>query len=597
MTRATLTRRLRRIAAGEDGFSLLETVIAVTMIFGLLLPLTLTSLTGVRYIAFARERQGASQIADQLMEQARGLTFSKIKQGLDSGGLASDPNLVTGCAGDPVGTYRYKSCSGEKVVSSTGLASVAPLVPNNGTISSGFPLSYSWRTYVTNNDPSANPYRVTVVVSWTSGAVAGPATSVQTQSLFSSPASSIGSSTQAFSGPMPAFFFGQAFLPRGHVDLSGTVTGTTFQTGSLLPPDLESDVQQGQISLIQGSVLQSGESLTDGAGTQSGGATTASITSADNDPSSSIPTYSSVTLTSGVAGTLTSTGGGNTVTITHGSGDTGASASATAASATQVCPPSPATGETDLLPCGGGRVQQVGAMNAQATLNGTTPALGLATLARVSAPGSGSTALANRQAATGQDGTIQQTVTRYTGALKVGGLPANLTAPAGWTGFFFSLTGYNDTVVATTGSSASAPTATINGGTISYWNGTGYTTINLATTPGYSLSGWSQSVSGSLGSPPKTVTATLSNSSTATCPTGTSATPVTMSSQPATTATPSGAGSIQRTSAQATVGSPVSGTFCYLVKIQNSVVVNLAISVDLGTSTAKATYKPAPTGG
>ena len=50
------------------------------------------------------------------METIRGLGYNQVIKGMTSSAQASDPNLVTSCAGDSVGTYRFVDCSGETVI-------------------------------------------------------------------------------------------------------------------------------------------------------------------------------------------------------------------------------------------------------------------------------------------------------------------------------------------------------------------------------------------------------------------------------------------------------------------------------------------------
>ena len=69
-----------------------------------------------------------------------------------------------------------------------------------------------------------------------------------------------------------------------------------------------------------------------------------------------------------------------------------------------------------------------------------------------------------------------------------------------------------------------------------------------------------------------------------------------MSSQPATSST----GSPDRTDAQASIGSPLYGTFEYTIVVtpntgSASTPLDVFITVDLGTISARATYAPAPT--
>src|SRR5215210_1465767 len=112
MLRVMVRARMRALDhEGERGFTLIESVIAITIIFGSLTALAFTATNGFRYVAFARERQAANGIANQVMEEIRGLTYSKIQQGLSSTVKGTDPNLVTACPADDAGVYRFLTCS------------------------------------------------------------------------------------------------------------------------------------------------------------------------------------------------------------------------------------------------------------------------------------------------------------------------------------------------------------------------------------------------------------------------------------------------------------------------------------------------------
>src|SRR5213076_2340167 len=63
------------------------------------------------------------------------------------------------------------------------------------------------------------------------------------------------------------------------------------------------------------------------------------------------------------------------------------------------------------------------------------------------------------------------------GTLTLIGLPSGLAsgvAPSGWNGYLVQLTGYSDRVSAEAGVGSAAPTSSTTG-TLSFWNGTGYT--------------------------------------------------------------------------------------------------------------------------
>lgn len=592
-----------RLHDDERGFSLIETVIAITIIFGSLITLAMSASTGFRYVGIGREEQAANQIANQLMEQVRGLAFTKISQGLQSSSLSTDPYLVTSCSGDATGTYRFESCSGAKVVSTNFSCPTrpsdcsTPIVPNNGTIgaSDEYPVDYEWRTYVTNNCPTStttgcttvDPYKVTVIVEWQGqGTAADGVQRVTTQSLFHSPSGCVSSQTHPFAAPCQPFFYGQAIAPVGRITVSGTVSGVDFSEGVLTTTGADSTLQIEQVSSGQGGWTQSGTELTTAAGTTLGGATTDRSTAADSDPSGTTPSYSATTAGAlGGGSNQFASGGGSFVQVQNAANDTGQAISAMSAGGSNACPPVPpfSAAETDLLPCGGAYAKQAGTSRVVGHFHGFATDLGDATIVSVAAPSVAMTTFANRVAVSGQNGNVQDTANRTYGTIQIGGLPDLMTAPAGYAGYLVRLSSYHDTVVSTAGSSAAAPSATISTGTLSYWNGTGYSSVNLATTPSYTLKNllldYTSSISGH-GVEVRIFADTVA-----------------MEQVPTSSSTPSGSGSITRTETEASVGSPMLGSFTYQVWVDGTSVVDLTIDVSLGTLVSKSIYQPAPSAG
>jgi hypothetical protein len=234
-------------------------------------------------------------------------------------------------------------------------------------------------------------------------------------------------------------------------------------------------------------------------------------------------------------------------------------------------------------------MRQAGTLSMTMTLNGSS--LGTGSVASIAAPSpaADSYTYANRQAVSGQSGNIEDTVDRQIGRVNIGGLPANLTAPSGWDQAFIVLTGYHDGVFAAGGTSAATTTATISSGTLKYWNGAGYTSINLANSGAsgynYAIASYDQSVTGTVGGKTVVVRTQLATGS-----------PFKMGSVPTTATTSCGAGPCV-SSATATIGSPVYGTFTYTVTVNGSTVASLSLSVDLGTITSKSTYQAAAAAG
>jgi len=593
MTQATLRRRLSALLdEDEHGFTIVETMIAITIIFAAMVAMAYTATLGFHSIAYGRERVTADGIADQIMETIRGQAYSKIQTGLSSSDL-TDPNIVN-CGGTPV-VYRFQSCSGERIVSSGGVPSTPWINPHTGTIAASATtnnIAFNWKTYITNDCPSVTatclamtPYRVTLMVSWASAAYPSKANNlVQIQSLFSSPSGCLSSSTHPFAAPCQPSFYGIAQVPAGHVDISGSIQGLTFTSGYLGLTGTESNLQNEQVTVGRASFSESQVSVTDGAGTRTDAGTLTTASAADSDPGAPAATYGSAAVASGLGGSVSSVNGSTSIDLVAPAGDAGTADSAVAAGGANLCPPPTDTAETDNLPCVGGRIQQGGALSASMTLNGIVGGLGTATLASVAAAASPDKSFVNRQAVANEDGGVAVTATRNIGTVSVGALPAAVGAPAGWSGYLLSMTGYQDSAISqagstTTAASAAGPTA----GTISYWNGAGYTSRSVTS-----------SLLNNIVAPPATQTATVAGHVV------TVTISVRSGSQMATsgttqTCTPSA--SLTKCTAEDSSVTPFTATVHYVVIVDGTIAVDLNIAINMGTMLTRSVYAPAPAAG
>ncbi|HEX9717843.1 MAG TPA: hypothetical protein VGA93_07870, partial [Actinomycetota bacterium] len=484
------------------------------------------------------------------------------------------PNIVL-CGTD----YHFKFCSGDLIVHSPGLPTAVPLVPHRGAVSEGFPTAFEWAVYVTNNDPAEHPYLVTVIVSWTGGRTAG-AHYVQSQSVVFDPQGCLADTVHPFPGPCQPIFVTDATRESGRITITGTVTGLgTLSRAVLVGGSARSEIQSEQVSLVQGTASQPGAELVLDSGTQTVGLSGAS-TSADGNPTTAADTYSSGTLSPATAGSLTVTStspAGNSLTVSNGSGgDVGSTVSGTAADAlTAPCPLG--LSENDHQPCGAGSIQQASTLSATMVLDGLIVQLNNATLARVLPETVPSTTATDFQEQAGADGLDRQTVSRRVGTVSLLNLPSRFTnTPPGFT-YYVLLANYSDSASTEVGTNTSAPSASIGGGVLSYWNGSGYTTVTVSNTPtSITLPTFShsQKFTG------KDVVVTMSGTLT----TGGVSTRQTVSDS-------------TRTSAEAIVKSPLKASLTYTITIQGVTYVNLTLDVDLGQIVATGTYTPAPTGG
>jgi type II secretory pathway pseudopilin PulG len=580
MTRAQLQRRIRARARDERGFTIVESVLAITVIFAGLTAMAYTATIGFQKIALSRQRVKATAFAGQVMEELRGLAYADITRGIPTEELSTDPNVVS-CSG----TYRLESCSGEAIVSSTGLDPTDWLVPHTGTTDVDG-LSLDWSTYVTNDDPTTNPYRVTVVVSWTGAGTAGDS-ALRVQSLFWSPEGCVSSVTHPFAAPCQPYFYGQSLVPLSLVSIDGSVGALDFSAGALKAHGATATVATEQVTNVDATFTHSGVEMTDTSDVTTTSGASAVTTSASDDPGGASSTYETSSQTDGSNSLYVDDLGDPTlnVTLSSPSGGTGRADSAVAAtSSSDVCPPPTDTAENDSLPCGGSRVQLSGTLTATTRLDQLASGLGSATLARFGSTTSNpNKAFVDREDVSGTDGRIEVTTTRRLGTINLCGLPSSFSSPTGWSGsnpwngYFATLYSYQDTVTAQAGISTSAPTATVNAGTVYYYNGSGYTSLSATSSSLDSLD------------VTRTFSVTISGSTvTVTCR-------IRDFSRAATVTSYVDDGS-SRLEAEGEV-TPVIGTLDYTVAVDGVIEVDLELTLDLGDVAARAVYEPPPSAG
>jgi hypothetical protein len=181
---------------------------------------------------------------------------------------------------------------------------------------------------------------------------------------------------------------------------------------------------------------------------------------------------------------------------------------------------------------------------------------------------------------TNGDGCEHADASRSIGTVSLAGLPASLPGgpPAGWAGYLVRVSNFADSVSAEAGVGTSAPTVA-TAGTISYWNGAGYSTLSLAPGPSVAIPVAPLTIITG-GGPTFTVTisATL-----ATGGTSTSSTIMTCSPTPCPN---------NRSDATATSASPIIGTISYKVVRNATTVADVTLTVNLGQLEATSTYKP-----
>ncbi|MCD6021763.1 MAG: Prepilin-type cleavage/methylation-like protein [Actinomycetia bacterium] len=488
MGRRQFIRRIRARVRGERGFTILETVIAMMVVFASLTALVYTASIGFRYVGYGRDRIQATGIANRVMEDIRGLAYTKITGGISTSELGADSRIVN-CAG----VYRFETCAGEKIVSSTFPAGYEAewLFPHTDTLTVGN-LDVTYHTYVTNETPTTTPYRVTVILEWAGGAIASAANnSVRVQSLFWSPDGCVNPNTHPFAAPCQPFFYGQVDSPQARVDITGQLHdfAIDFDSLAITLPGISATAQEEQTTQLNAATTLSGIQFVDSTGTANDGNQQASSEaddevetsagSASGGATSGVTSYAASRLNSDCCDQI-----GLTASVASGDLESRAT-SVDAKLADAAACPTTGTRETDLLPCAGGHIRHVGTVSVGIPVTHVTPTVGSANLLRVVGPGTDTTAKIDRDASAGtsEDGLIDVQATRTLGTVQLGGFPSSgMTAPTGMsttqtndTNYCVRLVNYSDTVRAIAGErQATNPSASVTAGTFYYHNGLGY---------------------------------------------------------------------------------------------------------------------------
>jgi hypothetical protein len=565
-------------------------------------------------IGSSTSQQAAAGLLDQSMEEVRALPYQIVANGLSTSDttIATDQNIaVTGQA--PNQTYTFKPTN-EAIPHASLSYTQAPFVPHISTKAVNN-TTFTIATYPTIVSGTPGVYRVTVIVSWSAGALGGVARISAETFVYSESSGCLTDTNHPFAAPCQAFFSAQASGGSGSsITVTGTILGVTFTQVQEVMPLSASTMQIEQTSSALGSVVTSGGQIVSPAGTQIGGSNKAS-SAADNDPGTPGGIFqTSTTNQSGGSFPLSGTGdNANSIGLTLGPSDSGTNTSTAAATSGQACADLTGNVQATSLPCGSGSLTQSGTapdVLQTGLFAGTASLLEAPLVSAAPAPSATASFVARYTsptssycASTSGDGCVHAGAERSFGSLELAGLPGQLlagagldgAAPAGWgntvspnpncpTGnYMVALANYSDQVSAESGVNANtAKTTSPNGSTqpyVCFWNGTGYT---------------SQSVT--LGSTPQPITIPPLSVVDSKVPSGALTVSATASlsfgTATATTTTPNGC--VTPCQSVATISSPILGSISYQVTQGTTTIADLTITVNLGELNVGSSYQAAP---
>jgi hypothetical protein len=528
-------------------------MLALTVLFSVLLLLGHTLLLGFASVSFGRQRATATQLANQAVEQVRSLPPNQWLMGESDLAGGTDPAVTPGCGG--AGQYCFRG----RHLRTASVAGPVPLVPHVGAFPPAVGTVYTRAVYFT-DDPSGNPDAglLTVLVSWSRPGIGGvaPVVQVETSLYANASAATPGNAWSASATGKPATVRVTGTVAgAGAVDLRQNLTTVSASTASgLAPTSVVADAAApGANVLVGGAPLSS-----------SGGASAQASAPAASDPDDAGLVHNGTP----APVTVTGASGGATVSLADG---LGADSTAGAYGATQAAGSTPIMGapasDGDNLEWGRAAAAQAGTPTASLAVNGV-PGIPLEPIQLLTvAPAAASDeALIDREATPGQTGS--GSVSRSLGAVDVLTLPGGFPTPAGWSGSLVRVAGFTATAKAVAGPGAAAgATAATSSGTVSYWNGAGYTALPLG------------AVGTAVPVAPLTITdapCTISMSGSLTA------------GGQATSTAPLGGGGVA--TAAADVSSPLVGTFTLQETCSGITLADLTIAVDLGDTSAGASY-------
>ncbi|HLG00821.1 MAG TPA: hypothetical protein VI916_10135 [Acidimicrobiia bacterium] len=336
----------------EDGFSIVETCVALGVIFAVMLGLLSSLDVGVKGLLTGRQRTGASALAKEVIEEARFASYDRLGHDLVGDATLADDPSITGVV--PALRYQPEGLSAEDLV---GAAS--PSYPEHEWTVTRDQSTFTVRVYVTGVSVAAgNDYkRLTVAVEW-AGEQYDPS-AIDNRVRLSTLVSRFGVASGAE-------VMGLVDVDSGSVEITGALPDVDLSRAELFFPYAHGDGEGKLVTEARGYAGSARSELDLASGSASGcgmaGASTRcsgakAETAVDNDGGTALPLQDAVGPTTAGAGTLSA---GTPLSLILG-----ATSSLTSKSSAESCITCvPAVGDGDALVYGEDVAAGPGSMSA-----------------------------------------------------------------------------------------------------------------------------------------------------------------------------------------------------------------------------------------
>lgn len=159
----------------DEGFTVVEVLVAMVIILVVATASMSALLSTEKNLGAARQRQWASSLATQAIEQLRALPYTTLTAGLRSADIGTDPFVTASGGSYTLSIPRTVSGSAADIsepLQTSGTSSTpAPLNPHVATPATTAPSTFAVpptvSVYVTTNTADAGAYTLTAVVRWT----------------------------------------------------------------------------------------------------------------------------------------------------------------------------------------------------------------------------------------------------------------------------------------------------------------------------------------------------------------------------------------------------------------------------------------------